>query len=239
MDFQNIMERRILAFGDSNTYGYAPAWDGRYDETTRWPRALERRLGDGWRVIEEGLPGRTAVFQDPVAEGMCGLDYITPCMVSHAPLDTLILMLGTNDAKERYSCSSELVARGILRLAKKALVTDAWREKPDILVVCPFPVDPSYRRLPIYRTLGEGCDRKTAELAEALAPKVLAAGIRFLDAGQIPGMSVHPVDGTHLTAQAHLALADALAEALPHRGQPTVLMGHGAGHSANAVCPAL
>ena len=106
MDYENITERRILVFGDSNTYGYDPERDGRYGETERYPCRIQALLGPGWTVIEEGLPGRTAVFDDPVTEGLCGLSYLTPCMMSHAPLDTLVVMLGTNDTKERFGCNA-------------------------------------------------------------------------------------------------------------------------------------
>ena len=55
------MKRRILCFGDSNTWGYKPT-GGRYDEETRWPMRMQRLLGDGYIVIEEGLNGRTCVI---------------------------------------------------------------------------------------------------------------------------------------------------------------------------------
>ena len=42
--------RRILCFGDSNTYGYDPR-GGRYDENTRWTKRLDALLGDGWTVV--------------------------------------------------------------------------------------------------------------------------------------------------------------------------------------------
>ena len=62
------MRKRILCFGDSNTYGYIPL-GGRYDEDVRWPTVMAGLLGDGYTVIEEGLNGRTCVFDDPVSGG--------------------------------------------------------------------------------------------------------------------------------------------------------------------------
>lgn len=100
MNYENMTRRRVLCFGDSNTYGYDPARDGRYGDDERYPMVLQDLLGDGWSVVEEGLPGRTAVFDDPITEGMNGLRVITPILMSHAPLDTVTIMLGTNDSKE-------------------------------------------------------------------------------------------------------------------------------------------
>ena len=121
MNYENMTRRRVLCFGDSNTYGYDPARDGRYGDDERYPMVLQDLLGDGWSVVEEGLPGRTAVFDDPITEGMNGLRVITPILMSHAPLDTVTIMLGTNDSKERFGCNSYLISQGIVRLVKKAL----------------------------------------------------------------------------------------------------------------------
>ena len=97
MTYENITERQVLCFGDSNTYGYDPVRDGRYGPDERYPMVLQSLLGPGWAVAEEGLPGRTAVFDDPITEGMNGLRLINPILMSHAPLDTVTIMLGTND----------------------------------------------------------------------------------------------------------------------------------------------
>ena len=59
------MQKRILCYGDSNTYGYIPT-GGRYDEHIRWPMRMGEVLGGDYAVIEEGFNGRTCVFDDPV-----------------------------------------------------------------------------------------------------------------------------------------------------------------------------
>ncbi|MEG0768412.1 MAG: GDSL-type esterase/lipase family protein [Ruthenibacterium sp.] len=214
MQYDNIAERRILIFGDSNTFGYDPAHDGRYGETERYPRRLQALLGAQYAVLEEGLCGRTAVFDDPLTEGLSGLAMLAPLMLSHAPLDTLVIMLGTNDTKERFGCNAHMIATGFARLLDKALGTPAWRGAPDILLVAPSPVVPAYRTLMFCDEMGVGCAEKSAALAGELALVAAAKGIRFLDAGDIPGVGVHPLDGMHLTREAHAALADALAAAL-------------------------
>lgn len=59
----------ILCFGDSNTYGRDPVTKGRLDRKTRWPGVLQNTLGEKYYVIEEGLNGRTTVWDDPVRGG--------------------------------------------------------------------------------------------------------------------------------------------------------------------------
>ena len=102
------MKKHIVCYGDSNTHGYCAANDGRFDENERWPRLLEQKLGEDYLVLEEGLSGRTTCFNDPIHEGLSGLDYIYPCLMSHEPVDLLIIMLGTNDTKERFGASAAL-----------------------------------------------------------------------------------------------------------------------------------
>ena len=87
----------ILAFGDSNTYGWHE--DGRFPRDVRWPGALEALLPAGWRVVEEGLGGRTTNVDDPDLADCNGLTYFAPCLHSHVPLDAVVLFLGVNDLK--------------------------------------------------------------------------------------------------------------------------------------------
>ena len=77
------MLKHIVCFGDSNTHGYRAEDMGRFDEETRWTARLCRLLGPEYLVIEEGLSGRTTSFEDPVREGMCGLNYIVPLSLIH------------------------------------------------------------------------------------------------------------------------------------------------------------
>ena len=92
----------FLPVGDSNTHGYCAMNDGRFDENERWTCLLQKNLGEDYLVLEEGLSGRTTCFQEPLFEGLSGLDYIYPCLMSREPVDLLVIMLGTNDTKERF-----------------------------------------------------------------------------------------------------------------------------------------
>ena len=61
-----MKQKNILCFGDSNTWGFPPDCGARYDRKTRWPGVLQDALGDAFYVIEEGLPWRNTVWDDPV-----------------------------------------------------------------------------------------------------------------------------------------------------------------------------
>ena len=217
MTYENITERQVLCFGDSNTYGYDPVRNGRYGPDERYPMVLQSLLGPGWAVAEEGLPGRTAVFDDPITEGMNGLRLINPILMSHAPLDTVTIMLGTNDCKARFACDSYQIAQGIARLTKKALQTECWRDNahPDVLVIVPPCITPEYDKLMFRDAMGTGCHERCAGIAAQLEPMLKdIANVRFLDANTLPGAGCSPLDGMHMTVQSHKVLAKALQKAL-------------------------
>ena len=133
------MQKRVLCYGDSNTYGYIPT-GGRYDEHTRWPMRMQALLGDGYAVIEEGFNGRTCVFDDPVEGGYkSGVQYLPPCLMSHNPLDAVLIMLGSNDTKKRFGMTPMTIGQSMMQLvrtAKQYAVNEAG-ETARIIVVAP------------------------------------------------------------------------------------------------------
>ncbi len=211
---QEIGEYRILAFGDSNTFGYISGEDdySRFGNDVRWPRVLNKLLGSEYCVIEEGLTGRTAAFEDFVSEGRCGLNYIVPCTESHAPLDLIIIMLGTNDLKQQYGATPEIISRGIMRLAKRAEQANCWRKTPNLLIVAPLCISKEYSCALCAGTFGEGCYEKSVQLPAKLETHAAKQGYAFFDANRIPDMVTQKLDGIHLTAESHLKLASALFE---------------------------
>ena len=142
------MSRTLLVFGDSNSHGTPPIVTPgeyyRFDAAIRWPRVLARALGDDWCVVEEGLPGRTTQFDDPVMGAhMNGQTGLRIALESHGPLDLLVIMLGTNDAKTRFNPTPERIVAGLAGLVDIAL-SDAMQTRHDgfeVLVICPPPVE--------------------------------------------------------------------------------------------------
>ena len=179
--------KHIVCFGDSNTHGYCAENNGRFDETQRWTCLLQKGLGDDYLVLEEGLSGRTTCFTDPIHEGLNGLDYIYPCLMSHEPVDLLIIMLGTNDTKERFGSSAACIALGLKRLIAKAIATtDCWRDgKPNILVVTPQNIGREYADTEVAQTMGRGCAKKSEGLAAQYEQIAQMMGCHYLDANQV------------------------------------------------------
>lgn len=209
-----MMKRHIVCFGDSNTHGYCAMTGGRFDESQRWCCLLQEKLGDGFLVVEEGLSGRTTCFDDPIHEGLSGLEYIYPCLMSHEPVDLLVIMLGTNDTKERFGVSAACIALGLKRLIAKAkATTDCWRDgKASILIVVPQNIDKQYAATEIAATMGRGCAEKSEGLAEEYAKIAELTDCYYLDANQCVAAPPNSIDYMHLTAEGHRQLAEGLAD---------------------------
>ncbi len=203
----SINRKRIVCFGDSNTWGFNASNEERFPEGIRWTNLLERLLGEEYQIVEEGLSGRTAVMDDPLFEGLNGHTYIHPCLLSHSPLELVIIMLGTNDTKERFSLTSFNIAQGITRLALKAKQTLSGPngQNPRVLVIAPPPIGKGYIDTAVGKSMGKGCDEKSAQLGSHLKELLSAMDIDFLDAkGKVP---MNKIDFMHLDEEGHKLLA--------------------------------
>ena len=199
----------IVAFGDSNTWGYDPAGAGRMAPNVRWTGVMRAELGEPFTVIEEGLNGRTTVFDDPIEPNRRGLDYLAPCLLSHAPLDLLIIGLGCNDMKARFNASPSMIAAGVERLvtATLAFAVAPGGRAPKILIVSPPPL----ASLTGFAEMFEGAPAKALQLPALYADVARRPGAGFVNAGDFIHCS--PLDGIHFEADQHAILGRVMAEA--------------------------
>jgi lysophospholipase L1-like esterase len=203
--------RAILCYGDSNTWGYVPGAATRYPRGQRWPGALQAALGPDFLVIEEGLNSRTSVLDDPTrVPGRNGLTYLGPCLDSHAPLDLVILMLGTNDLKHRFGLSAYDIAVNVTALLSAIGQSSAGEggKAPPVLLVSPAHIGP----LTALAEMFAGAEEKSRQLAHHYRAAAAQAGCHFLDAAEV--VTASAVDGVHWEADQHAALARRLALAV-------------------------
>lgn len=200
----------IVCFGDSNTWGCPPYANiaqtpDRIPFERRWAQVMGRSLPMPAQVIEEGLSGRTTVFDDPI-EGIHknGSRTLIPVIESHAPMDLLIIMLGTNDFKDQFSITAFNSARGMLTLIQMVKGHFALVERgPEVLVVTP----PSIGEAAEPAIWGNG-HRRCADHAYYLEQVAHRTGCFHYDANK----AVHAgIDGIHLDELAHETLGEALA----------------------------
>ena len=208
------MTRTVLCYGDSNTHGTMPMASlddsGRYDWETRWTGQLATLL-PGWRVMEEGLPGRTTVHDDPI-EGahLNGLSVLPAILASHKPIDVVILMLGTNDLKERFSVNAMDISLSLERLVEVIRASGAGpgQTAPGVILVAPPPILEVDDLGAIFR----GGEPISHELGARIRASSRRLGVPFIDTSALIGVS--EVDGIHYDEPAQAALAAAFADAV-------------------------
>jgi lysophospholipase L1-like esterase len=222
--------KRIMVFGDSNTWSYQPfavttadyqprpvmTPSSRYAPDVRWTGVLAKALGADYEIIEEGLNCRTTDLDNPD----CGLSgasfngaaYLPAVISSQMPLDLVVIMLGTEDTCPSFDRSTQEIAKAILKLANIVkTTTGAISAYPaaKVLVVSPVPlghISPSW-----FGIFDLSSVDKSRALAGVLGSLAAAAKIPFFDAGRVIG-AADGSDGIHWSPESHRKLGQALMQ---------------------------
>jgi len=212
--------KRIMLYGDSNTWGFIPIKEGapstRYPADVRWPGVRQAKLGNGYEVVVEALNGRTTDLADPTAPqvsgaGLDGAAYLPAAIAGHVPLDLVVIMLGTNDLKAMFKRSPQDIASGVgklVHLAQAAGEVGTDYPAPKVLVLCPPPLGPLAPQM--FADLFAGGIEKSKELPSHYQAVATAAGAEFLDLGTLT--PTDGMDGVHLTAAGQRAIGEGVAE---------------------------
>ncbi|HIS03906.1 MAG TPA: hypothetical protein IAA75_08420 [Candidatus Pullichristensenella avicola] len=210
--------KRILCYGDSNTWGFNPHGCDevsgahlRYGEDVRWTAQLARLLS--CTVLEAGLNGRTTVFDDPTSEGRNGLAHLAPILLSCDPVDAVVVMLGTNDVKDMFSAPALNISEGLERLVRslRALLDGSLSHGAKILLISPIALTAGADGAYFYGFSADST-RKIAELAPLVRDVAKRQHCAYLDAALYAAPD--PLDGVHIAPEGHATLAEAVAKAL-------------------------
>lgn len=208
---ENSTPLSVLCFGDSLTWGYKPDDRSRYGHDTRWTRLLQKELGERFYVIEDGINGRTTVFEDPVRGDRSGLKHLATARKAHMPIDILIIMLGTNDLQDRFNMSAEAIglSMGRILFAATQPTDDVEGRPPKVLLMSPPPLGDFTGTLlnGLFSNAHGGVQSKRlAGVYEALAETY---GTAFFDTSSV--ISVSSIDAVHFDAGPQADLARAIA----------------------------
>ena len=208
--------KTILCYGDSNTWGYDPVSQLRMPRDKRWTGVLRLALGEAYLVIEEGLNGRTTVWDDPIELHRSGASYLPDCLESHLPLDLVIIMLGTNDLKVRFSVSAFDIANSagvLVDIVKRCSTDPRYGVTPQVLLLAP----PVVTRLSDFADMFAYAQEKSSGFGTQFKRVAEQKGCAFLDTSRI--VTCSDLDGIHLEEPEHrklgLAIAAKVRELLP------------------------
>jgi lysophospholipase L1-like esterase len=214
--------KRVLVFGDSNSWGWVPKGDilpsERYPEDQRWPSVMQAALGDGYEVVVDALSGRTTDAADPSfpqldGAGLDGDAYLPAAIAAHLPLDLVVVMLGTNDTKAMFRRSPFRIALGAGMLVDAVqrsgdMFGGGWYTypAPEVLLVCPPPLG---KLTGVLTEVFAGGEERSRGMPDAYRRVAEAAGAAFFDAGT--AIQTDGVDGVHFTAATQRKLGEAMA----------------------------
>ena len=204
------MKKRIMCYGDSNTWGYIAGSNcERYGEGIRWTSVLQKELGDDFTVLEEGYNGRTTVWYDPIELRPSGYETLIPCLETCSPLDIVAVMLGTNDSKNYFSGNAENIAMSAATLVKAIQSSPYGPEfgtAPKVLLIAP----PVIKDPDIMGMFSERSVDISKQFATEYRAQAELVGCDFLDASLFA--EPDPRDGVHITIESHTKLGKAIAE---------------------------
>ena len=198
----------ILAFGDSNTWGLIPGTNKRYPWGIRWTSLVQEKLGST-RVIEDGLCGRTTIFEDQLRPFRKGADVLPLSLEGNYPLDGAIIMLGTNDCKTIFNASEHVIGLGLEKCLDEL---EKYLLPEQILVVSPISLGEDVWRPEKDPEFDTSSVETSISLKEEYKKIAKRRGNRFLAASDFATAS--SVDDEHLDENGHRALAGAVVQKL-------------------------
>lgn len=198
----------ILCIGDSNTWGYNPENGQRF--ARRWTRLLAEMMPDH-EIVEEGLNGRTLLSKDPEIKERCGIDGLKMLLLSHKPVDCVVIMLGTNELKNIFESSADFIAKGVEEFIKIILDQNVWQRfnVPKILVISPILIrDELIVDGDVFGEFDENSVEQSKLVAVAIEKVCDSYKVNFMNAADCAEASV--IDNIHMDEENHRKMAQAI-----------------------------
>lgn len=215
------MQKTIVCYGDSNTWGYVPALakNGkksvtRFARNERWPGILQNLLGNDYHIVEEGLNGRTTNINYHIAPDRNGKTYLPPCLYTHAPIDLIILSLGINDLKTYFARTAENIMDGLadlINIIQGSKYGALMQQAPNILIMpSPIPLPISEEGIDENGILFfKGAIKKAEQLVQCYEKLAQVKQCDFLNITE--HVTPSEIDGCHFDKESHQKIAALLA----------------------------
>lgn len=195
--------KKVLCFGDSNTFGYIPKSGKRYDENTRWSGILKKSLKDKFEIIEQGENNRTCFKDNPAGTKYIGFKYL-PFVLDNS-FDIVILSIGINDTQIQYNCSSKDYYKGFDKII--ALIREI-APKAKIILMAPSKLSNDIFKGHFCTMFDKKSIEQSKELSDIYENICLKNGCYFIDLNKITPVS--ELDGLHYSIESHKKIADFL-----------------------------
>ena len=197
--------KKVLCFGDSNTYGFIPQSGLRYDKNTRWTGVLQSLCGSDFSIIEAGCNNRTAFVDNPAGAEQTGYK-ILPEYFTKDYFDIVVLAIGINDLQLFFRPTLEEFEQGIEKLIK---ITKDLSPNAKIILVCPSKLDLAGIKSGVFSfQFDEISVEKSYHLPQIYKKLAEYLACKLVDLNVIAKVS--PLDGLHFSAESHKTIAENL-----------------------------
>ena len=187
--------KKLILFGDSNTYGYDPRGflGGRYPEDVRWTTHVKEALKDSYEIVEEGMNGRMLPE--------LGYGLFTTVIQGLSREDVFVMMLGTNDIlltnHPNVDATLQRLDSILSYVSKNCLAT--------FILIAPPYISALDQEMQLYHDCSVEMNEGYMKLAKAHNIKAIDAGSWNIEMGY---------DGVHFSIEGHKQFAKSLLEAL-------------------------
>lgn len=200
--------RKILCFGDSNTFGFNPANGARLGADARWTGILQTLCRGKFEIVEAGCNNRTAFAENPAGREFTGIKILPELLTSD--LDFVVIAAGINDLQPQYKTTETALKSGItdlLRIVKSKL------PNAKIILVAPPVLGAEVLVSPLFSVLfDESSIQKSKSVAKIYREVSVTENCDFIDLNGVATPSVR--DGLHFEPSEHAKIAQKIFEHL-------------------------
>lgn len=199
--------KKVICYGDSNTFGFIPGDGSRYDSNTRWTGILKNLLGSEFKVLEEGCNNRTGFFLNPDGVTQSGSEYLPQLLENYKVFDIFTLALGTNDVQKFFNIDENIAQNGLRKLIS---IIKNYNPDARIIVISPVLLDErvlkGYFKIQFDETSIEASKwiQKTYEIVAQ------EENCELLNMNN--SISPSDIDGLHFDKEAHQTIASLVAK---------------------------
>lgn len=195
--------KKILCFGDSNTYGYIPNNGARYDKNTRWTGVLSLLSHGKFEIIEDGCNNRTAFAANPAGKIFTGYEILPELLTDD--FDAVVLTIGINDTQFLYNLSSIEIVSGVEKLIN---IVKVKSPQAKILLVAPSILTDDVLNGNFACLFDRTSIEKSRQLPLLYQKIAEKQNIEFLDLNSVAKTS--SLDGLHYAPEQHLKIAQVI-----------------------------
>lgn len=201
--------KKIICYGDSNTFGYNTANSSRFDENTRWTALLQKNLGAEYEIINEGMPNRTGFVENPEGILFSSQKHFPDTLSKIDSVHILILAIGTNDLMFHYNIDFDTIEKGLNNLIKTA------KEKTNnIIIIPPTIMNENVLNGYFSSMFDETSIIKSKEAGKIYKRVAKGNNCRYFDINEFAAPS--DIDGLHYDEKSHKLIAAKLADYITH-----------------------